>query len=183
MEEQPYPEASKCPECGGEPTDESKVHHRLSAVGYLHDDGSLKCSDCGETWSIGRPIGRFDGGDDLWCGSCDEGFMRVHRVQLVEDDHYKKYNLHLKCPNHSPFDCEACPATIFEPKRDSDGRIYCPACGHEYEPNDVPGCVHFKTIQRESDEDGLALVGYPDITGSMDGATDAYGYPEDEPPA
>lgn len=45
-----------------------------------------------------------------------------------------------------------------------------------------PNCYHFRRLNRESDENGLALVGYPHITGDVDGAED-YGYSDGSPTA
>lgn len=112
MEEQPFPEESKCPECGGEPTEESMRKHRLQNLGYLADDGHPVCRDCGNTWRVGRPIGEYEDGDDLWCDSCDESYMRVHFIKLMERaGEIRHYKLNLKCPNCYHYD------TI---KRDSD---------------------------------------------------------------
>lgn len=137
MEEQPFPPESKCPECGGEPTEESKMKHRLQALGYLADDGHPVCEDCGNVWRIGRPIGEYEGGEDLWCRSCDDSYMRVHFIKLLERAETKTYKLNLKCPN----------------------------------------CYHYDTVKRESDKKGRTLVGYPDITGTVDGS-DPVGRPE-----
>lgn len=135
------PVDSSCPVCGHEATDDSIVEHRLSANGYMHDDIRLECTneDCDNRWTLGVPLGDFDGGTDLWCKSCDETRYLIHRVRLVSDE---MIELHLKCPhcNHFP---------IPPPRRE----------------------LH----------DDIALVGYPIITGSTDGA-EPYGY-GDEPPA
>lgn len=40
-----------------------------------------------------------------------------------------------------------------------------------------PNCYYFDTVLRETDDGGVALMGYPDITGSFEGA-DPYGYKE-----
>jgi len=101
MEEQPFPSEAKCPECGGEPTEESAQKHRLQALGYLADDGFPVCEDCGNQWKIGRPIGEFEGGEDLWCNSCDSGYMRVHFIKHMERAGNIKYKLNLKCPNEN----------------------------------------------------------------------------------
>lgn len=133
MDEQPFPEDAACPECGGEPTPESKRKHHLQSLGYLADDGHPECRECGAMWRIGRPIGEFEGGDDLWCESCDSRYMRVHFIKLMErGGSIRHYKLNLKCPN--------------------------------------PECVHYDTVRRESDASGRALVGYPDITGTTEGA-------------
>lgn len=139
----PTPSDSCCPYCGGDPTDVSERDHTLSKMGYLHDDVRMECEDCGKTWPCGVPIGEYDGGDDLFCTSCEKRFMRVHRV---DPDAYQDHEirLHLKCPNED--------------------------------------CRYFKKITRESDDNGLYLIGYPDITGEISEDTKAYGYPDGEAP-
>lgn len=96
------PTESKCPECGGEPDDESSRRYQLSAMGYLHQDVRFVCSDCEFKWSCGVPV---DGSDEepdfpgrngsLWCDSCDSAWMLVHRVAPKSAN----VELHLKCPN------------------------------------------------------------------------------------
>lgn len=143
LSEQPVPDVPIfCPECGGEPVrsaDEIQVQHRLSAMGYLHDDQDPECSECGHSWTHGVPVGQFEGGEDLLCDSCQHDpslkrpvYYRVHRVEWQQGD---RVLLHLKCPR----------------------------------------CYLFTTVERERDNRGVALVGYPDITGSTDGA-DEYGW-------
>lgn len=102
MIEQPIPEKTRCPECGGEPLPD-RVTHNLSAIGYTHDDQQHVCGDCGHEWTNGVPIGEFDRpemADDLFCSSCGDEWMLVHRVAP------KSANvvLHLKCPNCYHFD-------------------------------------------------------------------------------
>lgn len=87
------PENSSCPVCGSEPTDESVANHRLSDMGYLHDDVNLQCSNCDNDWTLGIPLGEFNGGNYLWCDSCDDSQYLVHRVD------FKDERIHLKCPN------------------------------------------------------------------------------------
>lgn len=99
MEPQSFPPESKCPECGGEPTEESKTKHRLQNLGYLADDGHPVCSDCGHLWRIGRPIGEYEDGDDLWCPSCDDAYMFVHFINILERAGTITYKLNTKCPN------------------------------------------------------------------------------------
>lgn len=98
------PRESRCPECGTPPPDEQVdrrvAHGRLTNTGYLHADFRFECPDCGGEWVCGKPVGDYDGGDDLWCDSCDDGYMLVHRVvtgnqSWVPDD---GVGLHLKCP-------------------------------------------------------------------------------------
>lgn len=135
LSEQPLPEDSNCPACGSSPTDESIVEHRLAATGYLHDDIRLECSECGERWTCGVPIGEEpEFGDDLWCDSCDNSIMLVHRVRFLS--HGERVELQLKCPRES--------------------------------------CRYYDEVEREAD-DGVALVGYPQLIGSMDGA-EPFGY-------
>lgn len=133
--EQPIPDTTRCPECGGEPLSDL-VTHNLSALGYAHDDQQHVCEDCGHEWTNGVPVGEFDRpdmADDLYCSSCDDEWMFVHRVAP------KSANvvLHLKCPN----------------------------------------CYHFDRVRRSKDtkNGGVALVGYPQITGETAGC-DPYGY-------
>lgn len=101
LTEAEVPEATRCPYCGGKPTDE--VRHHLSALGYIHDDIRLKCADCNKAWICGVPQGdpeeRF--WDDLLCKSCGERFYKVHRVEVPENG---TIGLHLKCPNCFYFD-------------------------------------------------------------------------------
>lgn len=101
LEEQPVPKESRCPECGGEPR-EDDVLHRLSALGYLHDDIGLVCRECKTEWTCGVPIGEFDRddlADDLWCDSCEDTVMLVHRVEINPPLTAGNIGLHLKCPN------------------------------------------------------------------------------------
>lgn len=129
MKERPIPKDSKCPKCGGDPIPE-EVTMRLSSMGYHHNDQKQVCEECGNQWKNGIPIGSPDPdemGGDLWCTSCDSGYMFVHRVKPGAIT-----TLHLKCPNED--------------------------------------CYHFKKVDREPDSTGLTLVGYPNITGNMDGA-------------
>jgi len=147
-EQQPAPETPLfCPDCGAEldtSTEDLLVEHRLSAMGYLHDDQVLTCPECGSQSTHGVPVGEFEGGLDLECRSCRHDpsleqpqFYRVHRVVWQQGDQAR---LHLKCPR----------------------------------------CFHFRSVERERDNRGVALVGYPDITGSTEGA-DPYGWHEDPP--
>lgn len=103
MNEQPIPSEASCPECGAEPTDESVVHHNLSNMGYLHDDIGLECSECGNNWTLGRPIGETDMGDDLICGSCDIE-AKTHRFKPeFQNGEFTRATVHLKCPQCNNF--------------------------------------------------------------------------------
>lgn len=155
------PENSYCPECGAPPTADSVVSHRLSNLGYLHDDVKFKCAN-GHSWVTGVPIGKSSLNIDLDCPSCNrersgwlwrarswlinklggitENRLLIHRVRYDTDKRDKPvYELHLKCPN----------------------------------------CYFFETQLRQGDEGDTLLIGYPEITGETEGAQ-AYGYPEEE---
>lgn len=101
----PVPDDATCPYCGGDAEAVDPVAHRLSAIGYTHDDVEMECADCESTWPLGIPIGEFEGeeAEDLFCSSCEKRFMRVHRVvpRWRSED---KVMLHLKCPNCYYFD-------------------------------------------------------------------------------
>lgn len=94
--EQPIPERAVCPECEARPTDESVVEHRLSQLGYHHDDIRLECRECGHRWTLGVPIGR-GGEDDLVCDSCGMVAL-VHRIEDIgRGSSMDTRNLHMKC--------------------------------------------------------------------------------------
>lgn len=136
LSEQPTPSASCCPYCGGDPAHDPK--HVLSANGYLHDDVSLTCEECGEKWTCGVPIGEYDGplAEDLFCGSCQTRYGLVHRVEPLSESEVR---FHMKCP-------------------DDD-------------------CKYFWQFRREGGDHGVILLGYPQITGDVESANEAYGYP------
>lgn len=96
LPEQPRPENAHCPQCGSPATDESIRDHRLSDLGYMHDDISFQCTECDNSWVHGVPIGSDESGygDDLWCQSCDAEYYRVHRVTVQKSS----VRLDLKCP-------------------------------------------------------------------------------------
>lgn len=139
MEHQAVPSATMCPYCGGKPTDASARDHQLSAVGYLHDDIQLTCRDCDSEWACGMPIGELDHpmAEDLYCDSCTDRFMRVHRVapDWGCPENRQRVLIHAKCPN----------------------------------------CFYFDKFVRECGPRGIALMGYPDITGSLENASE-YGW-------
>lgn len=146
MEKQPIPEDSKCPQCGGEPTDESEINHHLSQLGYVHDDIEMKCSECGYGWYCGVPIGEYEGelAEELFCDSCESRYMLVHRVLPRPGSSPPfRYRLHLKCPNGD--------------------------------------CNYFKKVDRKTDNHGIGLVGYPQITGEMGNHVEDYGWESDLP--
>lgn len=99
IEEQPERSESMCPECG-EPPDE--VQSRLSNLGYLHDDQTNECKN-GHKWTNGIPIGKFDRPDlaeDLWCDSCNDSWVLIHRVRIGPTSFPDAdIVLDTKCPN------------------------------------------------------------------------------------
>lgn len=101
LDYQPVPSDSACPYCGGDPTERSRRHHTLSDLGYLHDDIQMECSECGQTWPCGVPVGEYDGpgGEDLFCSSCEKRYMRVHRINWDRQGRRDYFIVHLKCPN------------------------------------------------------------------------------------
>lgn len=159
LNEQEIPMKSHCPECGEPPTTRSAeqaiAQHRLSDVGYLHDDIRLTCGN-EHKWTCGVPIGEFEAGDDLWCDSCDEAYMFTHRVAISKQNaemwangerEHLPLTVHLKCPNG----CDS---------------------------NDpTEKCFYFKQVRRVTDDRGVALLGYPPITGSAAEA-EPYGWSE-----
>lgn len=140
---QPVPDETSCPYCGGTPTDASAQNHHLSAMGYLHDDIQMECAECDSTWACGVPVGEFEDerAQELWCDSCEQRLMRVHRIHPDWDSTSDRrvIRIHLKCPN----------------------------------------CFYFTKLARQCGPRGISLMGYPDITGSTDGA-DAFGWPDDD---
>lgn len=107
MKEQPVPSESRCPYCGKKP--ENIAEHRLSKLGYKHDDIVLKCENKHEWWA-GVPIGEPDEKywEDLWCESCESCFYRVKSLEVPRNGTIK---LHVKCPN-----CYYVPSNL--PQRD-----------------------------------------------------------------
>lgn len=140
LDRQPVPTDSRCPDCGAEPTDESLVEHRLSDLGYTHDDQTLSCSDpeCGRTWTCGVPIGIYHGSlaDDLHCDSCEDAWFRVHRIRVPD-------------PSVASTDSDAPVAYVY---------VKC------------PNCYRFRRLEREFGPHGFAMLGFPHITGATDGA-------------
>lgn len=102
MENQPEPSDVTCPYCGAEP--EPNPKHNLQAIGYLHDDILMECSECGEDWVHGVPIGEQEDShlaEKLFCGACEERYGLVHRVSADLDKDEVEVDvlrLHLKCP-------------------------------------------------------------------------------------
>ncbi|MFD1515661.1 hypothetical protein [Halomarina rubra] len=99
LADQPVPSDTRCPECGGEPAHDT-VKHRLQALGYLHDDLRLTCSDCGERWTCGVPIGEFDKPELAADFECPCGETRlVHWIDATGRNARGDIALGVKCPN------------------------------------------------------------------------------------
>lgn len=177
MTEKQTTRKTNCPQCGGEPTGESEVKHNLSNMGYLHDDQTFVCSNCDRDYTHGVPVGEPDvPAEDLWCDVCELGYMSVHRVKVLST---KQVELQLKCHHHHPFDCPECAEGI---RRDGvrvteERSFHCPHCEEELLRDDVPYCFYFNKTLRKADNHGVAMVGYPIITGQTEGA-EPYGWVE-----
>lgn len=99
LENAAVPSETMCPYCGSPPDEESQVTHKLSNLGYLHDDQDLKCSNehCNRKWTCGVPVGSDDEfADELFCKSCSKRFGRIHRGEPKDED---TMCFHMKCPN------------------------------------------------------------------------------------
>lgn len=178
MEEQPERETN-CPQCGGEPTEESEVRHRLSDMGYLHDDQTFTCQECNRDYTHGVPVGDPDvNAEDLWCDVCNLGYMTVHRVKVRSVDQVR---LHLKCHHHHSFDCPECDGEIPVDgvRTTGDMSFRCPLCEDELERSEIPYCFYFNKALRKTDHNGVALIGFPTITGQTEGAR-PYGWSEED---
>lgn len=173
LEEAPAELDRRCPHCGGEPAD---VEHNLSALGYHHDDQRMHCSECGKAYTSGVPLGvpEPDYYEDLFCPSCG-GVGLVHRVKPGNE----VIGLHLKCPNAAGYcgDCGDPISPLAAEYREEDGEtvVVCPSCGRRHRREDLRGCYHFwNTSRLVSRDGGIALIGYPQITGHID-ASRPYG--------
>lgn len=96
LDKQPVPSETTCPFCGGEP--EREVEHQLKDLGYKHDDQQRSCSECGNEWQHGVPIGEQwdERAEELFCNSCEDRFMLAHYVNPVPG---KDVGVLLKCPS------------------------------------------------------------------------------------
>lgn len=81
-----------CPRCGAEG---EWLDSNLRALGYDHRDDRFQCEE-GHTWSLGKPRGEYDGGDDLKCGTCGQWGL-VHFIALLGGA--ERFQLMLKCPD------------------------------------------------------------------------------------
>lgn len=148
LAEQPTPDVDVfCPHCGGRPVygpdEQAAVQHRLSATGYLHDDLKFRCSECGEHWAHGMPVGEYDVADhvdQLTCHSCR------HDPACEHDQYYRVKGVLL----------------TRLPSPGGPGQVKlvlkCPRCK-----------LHSTVKRHLTDQDGTPglLVGYPDVTGAV----------------
>lgn len=149
--EQPIPPSARCPECGGEP---SRASHNLSALGYIHDDRQCVCSECGERWTLGIPVGRASQymWRDLTCNSCSyvEPTSLVRRI---------KHSIHRRLDT----DCECLSPTF--------GRVH--RITQNSDKNVVgltlkcPECYYVWSVSRVQGETGQAIAGWPMTTGEI----------------
>lgn len=157
---------TSCPKCSSEAILDMRD---LGDLGYVHEDQRFSCTNCGETWTHGVPLGEYDDDpNDLWCDVCDLGFMHVHRVNPAGD----AVRLHLKCSHHHEFDCPGCGDLIVADgvRSTRDGGRVCPYCQTNLDRDDVPYCYYFDDTIRELDRN-IALIGYPAITGNTEEST------------
>lgn len=142
-----------CPECGGQPAQD------LDELRVQHNLSAMgylhddQMLECGDCENAWTHGVPIGtyGADDLECDSCR------HDPNLDEPQYYR---VHRVVPSR-----QATPG--------SAGRITLHL--------KCPRCYLFKKVERQMDNRGVALVGFPEITGSMDGA-DPYGWAE-APPA
>lgn len=64
--------SQQCPDCGSSDIDETS--RNLSTLGYLAEDVTYLCANCGHTWACGEPVGEFDHPivEDTTCDSCGD---------------------------------------------------------------------------------------------------------------
>lgn len=152
LTEQPTPSEANCPYCGGDP--EYDPEHQLSFMGYTHDDVTFDCSECDERWVSGIPIGEYDGplAEDLYCRQCEKRYGLVHRVRPLTGHYERDLN----------------DEDVSDPTMGVEVHMKC--------PNE--DCRYFWTFERDVGPHGTVMMGYPQITGDVDGAEEAYGYAE-----
>lgn len=107
------PDEATCPECGEPATEDSVVKVQLSNLGYMHEDTTLECVGCGNTWIHGVPVGE-GGEDDLEC-PCGTTYL-IHRVRVQWQA--GKVILDAKCPN-----CAHFPMPPLEREIDSTNKV------------------------------------------------------------
>lgn len=156
----PLPEKIACPECGhyceGEEVREAKMKENLSNNGYLHRDVWFTCPECGYG----------DEEDERW----------VHGIPVRNYD------------GGEDLWCDAC-ETWYMVHRvgvegmklvDGEGMIRVPEEGIVLHVK-CPVCFDFKRVKRVAGNSGIALVGFPPITGEINRDTAPFGYDQNPP--
>lgn len=88
------PDAAVCPGCGADPTPDSIVRQRLSALGYAHRDTKLRCDECETRWVVGEPRGEPDALSEWTCDGCG-GELLPHFVFVAV--HERELQIRPKC--------------------------------------------------------------------------------------
>jgi len=139
-----------CPSCGGEPlltpSEVESVEHRLRATGYTRVEIRLRCVACDERWRHGVPIGEYELDD------ADD--LRCHSCRHDPSLSGEQWYLVHRVEIDPEWDDAA----------DIGLHLKCPRC------------YLFTKAGRDADRNGLALVGYPQSTGSVIEADQPYGY-------
>jgi len=184
LEEQPLP-PTVCPKCGAQATDDCIVKHRMSNLGYLHDDMEMECSVCGNRWTCGVPIGT-GGFDDLKC-TCQSNvenkaaWFREWLDWTQKSVNTEHFNSDQEAMLREMVDTFERMANLLLMHRVSLGELGSGKLIHHLK---CPNCYGFTTVVRDIQPrpegckiigQGISLVGYPEVTGSMEGA-DPYGW-------
>lgn len=154
MSKAEVPDNARCPDCGAKPTEDQIDRAKV------HDRLS----------NIGYKHGDFK----FDCPECDTSF--THGVPVGEFD------------GGTDLWCDPCEEYFYVHRVKAKGPC-SPTDGDDFHaPDDgvllhlkCPGCFRFKKVKRDNDRRGVALIGYPPITGEVDDDTRPYGY-ESEPP-
>lgn len=129
------------------------------------------------------------------CPSCG-GEPEYDPMHVLSASGYIHDDIHLTCEDCAHEWTAGVP--IGETEGELAAELFCGSCAERYmlphriEPVQngrglydlhlkCPSCYYFTTVRRESDEQGVMLYGYPQITGDIGAAEQAYGYPEDHP--
>lgn len=172
LEEQGVPDAN-CPECGGEP--EYDPRHQLSAVGYLHDDIQQTCSECGNEWVHGHPVGINESelAEKLRCDAC------IGKPQIPEEalDHLTD-EMERRMGMGRTEDGDVCFYGRVHRVNFSDDEYGVKALRLHVK---CPNCYHFWVWNRDVGRGQITvLVGHPATVGDINEAEITRTYHEDE---
>jgi len=149
------PENARCPECGTPAPDEQV--DRAVVHDRLENNGYLH------------------GDFNFTCPECDYSY--VHGVPVGDFE------------GGTDLWCGGCETYVMVhrvvaigPCQTTDGETFDAPGDGVLLHTKCPGCYRFEKIKREPDRNGVALVGYPSITGEVNDETRPYGW-EDDPPA